>query len=235
MEKIVLKSVNLINKNCATNLVLNYFIKIKVFVFLFFITIQSIWANNLAQIFNSNPSAQDPRLTIRNEKRDTIESANGAIIDGVEAEKIEIKGLLGINKSKVKNLCCNDVIASFKELIVDVANLTGLVDGTDIQVTKSFSIKGKATLISLKTPYFKMTGCCNLQESEIKTLDITTNRMVLRDCKVGKIELKNFSDKDPRVILQDCDIDSLEFVGRKGEVEKKGTTKIKNLKNASII
>lgn len=171
--------------------------------------------------------------TFKNQTIESIKSNNGAIICNVRAQTIEVKGKLGVKDVIVKTMECADAIATIHKLQADCLILNGQVAGNTISVNV-LTITGSATLKTLKAPYFTMKGICFLENSEIGELDITTRKLVLRKCRVKILRVSSLNERVPVVELKDCEVEHLIFLDQRGEVQKKGNTKITNLENASL-
>ena len=202
---------------------------------IFFILIslwQSLYSES-APFFKPIPETGKAVPTFKNQTIEKIKSPNGAIITKVNVQTIEVKGKLGVKDVRVKTMECTEVLATIHNLQVDSLILNGQIAGNTISVNV-LTITGSARLKTLKVSYFTMKGMCFLESSEIGELDITTNKLILRNCKIKTLRVSSFSDRTPKVDLQDCVVENLIFLDKTGEIQKKGNTKITNMENASI-
>jgi hypothetical protein len=183
--------------------------------------------------FKQIPEVGKAVPTFKDQTIETIKSNDGAIIRNVTAQTIEVKGKLGVKNVTVKTMECIEAIATIHKLQADSLILSGQVAGNTINVN-ILTITGSATLKTLKAPYFTMKGMCFLENSDIGELNITTRKMTLRKCRVKILRVSGLKERVPVVELKDCEIEHLIFLDKRGEVQKKGNTKITNLENASL-
>lgn len=171
--------------------------------------------------------------TFKDQIIERIKSKDGAIIRNVTAQIIEVKGKLGVKNVVVKTMEGLDVIATIYNLRADSLILNGSVAGNTISAN-ILTINGSAMVKALKAAYYTMKGMCFLENSEIGELNITTRKLTLRKCKIKTLRVSSLKERVPVVELKDCEVEQLIFLDKRGEVQKKGDTKITNLENASF-
>lgn len=169
---------------------------------------------------NKIPEYGKASVRLKNQKVPEIKAKEGAILENVQAKTIEVKKLIFAKKVKAEKIILNDCMAYLQDANIDL--LEGLaVCQINSATIKELKLKGQLHASALKAFYLHLQGQCYLSDCIVQNMEITSDKVELKNTKVGTLKIKSLGQKVSVVILKNSRVDRIVFIGMSGKVVKR--------------
>jgi hypothetical protein len=171
-------------------------------------------------LINKIPEYGKASVRIKDQKVPAIKAKEGAILENVVAKNITVKKLIFARKLKAEKIFLDDCMAFLQD--GQVTNLEGLaVCQINSAIIQKLQLKGHLSAAFLKSDLILMQGQCLLSDSDVKNMEVTADKVELKNTKVHTLTVMPAAKKKSVVILKNSSANKIIFIGTKGTVIKR--------------
>lgn len=176
--------------------------------------------NSQNDFFKKIPEYGTASVRFKKKSIPEIKAKEGAVLEDVTSKNIEVKKLFFAKKLKANRIFLNDCMAFLQDGFVDLLEGLAVLQIENSIVTK-IKIKGHVTASFLKSNLITAEGQCFLNDSEIKNMNVASDKTELKNTKVDCLKIKFLKEKTPIVALKNSTVRSIIFIGTAGKVIKR--------------